>query len=47
MLFYIAAALYVHGFQPIPRSVFFLDAMLTFIMSGGLRMAIHPYMSDY
>ena len=40
MLFYIAAALYVHGFQPIPRSVFFLDAMLTFIMSGGLRMAI-------
>lgn len=40
MLIYIAAILYVHGFQGIPRSIFVLDAILTFLMSGGLRVGI-------
>jgi len=40
MLFYVAAALYIFGFQGIPRSVFLLDAMLTFLLCGGLRMSI-------
>lgn len=40
MLFYIAATLFIHGFQHVPRSVFLVDAMLTFLMCGGLRLAI-------
>jgi FlaA1/EpsC-like NDP-sugar epimerase len=40
MLFYIAIALYTHGFQGIPRSIFVLDAMLTFLMCGSLRISI-------
>lgn len=40
MLFYIAAILYLHGHQGIPRSVFLLDAMLIFLMCGGLRLGI-------
>jgi FlaA1/EpsC-like NDP-sugar epimerase len=43
MLFYIAATLYIYGFQGIPRSVFFLDAILTFLMTGGLRMGIRLF----
>jgi len=45
MLLYITIALCVHGFYGIPRSVFFLDAILTFLMSGGLRMGIRLYYS--
>jgi FlaA1/EpsC-like NDP-sugar epimerase len=40
MLFYIAATLYIQHFHGVPRSVFFLDAMLTFLLCGGLRMGI-------
>ena len=40
MLLYIAATLYFFGFHGIPRSVFFLDAILTLLMSGGLRLGI-------
>ncbi len=43
MLFYIAATLYIYGFQNVPRSVFFLDAILTFLLSGGLRLCIRFY----
>ncbi|MCX5893289.1 MAG: nucleoside-diphosphate sugar epimerase/dehydratase, partial [Deltaproteobacteria bacterium] len=43
MLFYMAATFYVYGFQGIPCSVFFLDAILTFLMSGGLRMGIRLF----
>jgi FlaA1/EpsC-like NDP-sugar epimerase len=42
-LFYISATLYAYGFQGIPRSVFFLDAILTFLMIGGLRVAIRLF----
>lgn len=40
MLFYIAVTLFMHGFQGVPRSVFLIDAMLTFLLCGGLRMGI-------
>jgi len=43
MLFYISATLYIHGSQGIPRSVFLLDAMLTFLLCGGLRMSIRLF----
>jgi FlaA1/EpsC-like NDP-sugar epimerase len=43
MLFYISATLFLHGFQRVPRSIFFLDAILTFIMSGGLRIGIRLF----
>jgi FlaA1/EpsC-like NDP-sugar epimerase len=43
MLYYIAATLYIYGFQGIPRSVFLIDALLTFLMCGGLRMGIRLY----
>ena len=43
MLFYISATLYIHGFHGVPRSVFLLDAMLTFLMCGGLRMSIRLF----
>lgn len=35
-----AFAFVVFGFQGIPRSVFFIDGFLTYIMSGGLRVGI-------
>jgi FlaA1/EpsC-like NDP-sugar epimerase len=40
MLFYITATLYLHGHQGIPRSVFLLDTMLTFLLCGGMRLGI-------
>lgn len=43
MLFYISATFCVFGFQGIPRSVFFLDAILTFLMIGGLRIGIRLF----
>lgn len=44
MLFYVAAAIFIQGFQGIARSIFVLDAMLTFLMCGGLRLGIrHIY----
>jgi FlaA1/EpsC-like NDP-sugar epimerase len=43
MLFYISATLYFHGSHGIPRSVFLLDAMLTFLLCGGLRMSIRLF----
>ncbi len=43
MLFYVCATFYVYGFQGIPRSVFLLDAILTFLISGGLRMGIRLF----
>jgi FlaA1/EpsC-like NDP-sugar epimerase len=43
MLFYISATLYIHGSQGIPRSVFLLDAMLTFLLCGGLRMGVRLF----
>jgi len=43
MLFYITATLYVFGIHGVPRSVFLLDALLTFFLSGGLRVVIRSY----
>jgi FlaA1/EpsC-like NDP-sugar epimerase len=43
ILFYVAAAFYIFGFRGIPRSVFLLDAMLTFLLCGGLRMSIRLF----
>lgn len=43
MLFYIVTTLCVHGFEGIPRSIFLLDAILTFLMIGGLRMGIRLF----
>jgi len=43
MLFYIAATLFIHSYQGIPRSVFLLDAMLTVLLCGGLRMSIRLF----
>lgn len=40
MLFYVAATLFIHGHQGIPRSVFLIDAMLTFLLCGGFRLGI-------
>lgn len=43
MILYISATLYIYGFQGIPRSIFLLDAMLTFLLCGGLRMIIRLF----
>jgi FlaA1/EpsC-like NDP-sugar epimerase len=43
MLFYIGTTLLVHGLHGIPRSIFLLDAILTFLMIGGLRMGIRLF----
>jgi FlaA1/EpsC-like NDP-sugar epimerase len=43
MLFYIVTTLSVHGFKGIPRSIFLLDAILTFLMIGGLRLGIRLF----
>ena len=43
MLFYVPAILYIHGSHGIPRSVFLLDAMLTFLLCGGLRVSIRLF----
>ncbi len=43
MVFYISATLYIPGSHGIPRSVFLLDAMLTFLLCGGLRMSIRLF----
>ena len=43
MLFYIGTTFYVLGIPAVPRSVFFLDACLTFLMSGGLRLSIRLF----
>jgi FlaA1/EpsC-like NDP-sugar epimerase len=40
MLYYIAATFFIHGFNGVPRSVFPVDAILTFLLCGGLRMGI-------
>jgi FlaA1/EpsC-like NDP-sugar epimerase len=39
MLFYMGITFYVLGIPGVPRSVFFLDACLTLLMSGGLRLS--------
>lgn len=43
MLFYFSATFLVFGLKGIPRSAFLLDAILTLIMSGGLRVGIRLY----
>lgn len=43
MLFYIITIFCVHGFYGIPRSIFLLDAILTFLMVGGLRVGIRLF----
>lgn len=40
MLLYISATLFFHDFQGVPRSIFLIDAMLTFLLCGGLRLGI-------
>ncbi|MFA4902752.1 MAG: nucleoside-diphosphate sugar epimerase/dehydratase [Desulfobaccales bacterium] len=40
MLFCIFATLYIRGFKGVPRSVFLIDAMLTFLLCGGFRLGI-------
>jgi FlaA1/EpsC-like NDP-sugar epimerase len=42
-MLYISAILYILGSHGIPRSVFLLDAMLTFLLCGGLRMSIRLF----
>ncbi len=47
-LFYITASFYVFGTTVfgttnVPRSIFLVDGLLTFIMSGGLRLGIRLY----
>jgi FlaA1/EpsC-like NDP-sugar epimerase len=43
MLAYVVTVFCVHSFEGIPRSVFLLDAILTFLMVGGLRMGIRLF----
>jgi FlaA1/EpsC-like NDP-sugar epimerase len=40
MLYYFSSTIFIHDVQGIPRSVFFLDAILTFLLCGGLRISI-------
>jgi FlaA1/EpsC-like NDP-sugar epimerase len=40
VLFDTLTVYYVYGLQGFPRSIFILDGILTFVMSGGLRVAI-------
>jgi FlaA1/EpsC-like NDP-sugar epimerase len=40
MLFYISATLSMQNLHGVPRSVFLLDAMLTFLLCGGVRLGI-------
>ena len=43
MLFYFSATAFFYGIQSVPRSVFLLDAILTIILSGGLRVGIRTF----
>ncbi|MCX5890433.1 MAG: nucleoside-diphosphate sugar epimerase/dehydratase [Deltaproteobacteria bacterium] len=43
MIYYIVATLCFYGFQGIPRSIFLLDAILTFLVIGGLRIGIRLF----
>jgi len=43
MLAAIAATLFLRSFQGIPRSIFLLDAMLTFLLCGAARMVIRIF----
>ncbi len=43
MLLTIAIVLYVYTLTGFPRSVFLIDGILTFVMTGGLRMGIRSY----
>jgi len=45
MLFCVAYVLYVHSFSGFSRAVFLLDALLTFLFTGGFRVAIRTYYS--
>jgi FlaA1/EpsC-like NDP-sugar epimerase len=38
--YYVVATSWTHGLPGVPRSVFLLDALLTIILTGGLRLAI-------
>jgi FlaA1/EpsC-like NDP-sugar epimerase len=40
MIYYMIATIYVFRFQGAPRSVFLIEALLSFIMTGGLRLGI-------
>jgi FlaA1/EpsC-like NDP-sugar epimerase len=44
--FIILAVLFFYRFQGFPRSVFILDAILTFILIGGLRITIRLFLSE-
>lgn len=39
-LLLVVLLLYIHRFQGFPRSAFVIDGMLTFLLSGGLRVSI-------
>ena len=39
----VAIVLFVYGFTGFSRAVFLLDGLLTFVMTGGVRMAIRTY----
>ena len=43
----IAIMLYITGFQGFSRAVFIIDGVLTFLLIGGLRMAIRSYFTVY
>ena len=42
-LLVVATVFLVYGFTGFSRAVFFLDGLLTFVMTGGVRMAIRSY----
>jgi FlaA1/EpsC-like NDP-sugar epimerase len=42
----ILAILFIHRFQGFPRSVFIIDAFLTFIFVGGIRVAIRIVLAE-
>jgi FlaA1/EpsC-like NDP-sugar epimerase len=44
--FIVFVVLFRHRFQGFPRSVFFIDGLLTFIFIGGLRVAIRILLSE-
>lgn len=40
MFYYLVVVFSVHGFGGIPRTIFLVDAILTIVLSGGLRLTI-------
>lgn len=43
MVFYVSITFFIVTFRSVPRSVFLLDCILTFLMTGGLRIGIRLF----